>query len=514
MLRGTSINLGLVLRSFTRMLAIVGTCGMLAPGSLVPLSAQDETRSEARAKRPNILLILADDLGSAELGCYGQQQIRTPNLDALAAQGMRFTQAYSGSPVCAPARCVLLSGRHAGHAFIRNNSEGGGWGPDAPEGQLPIPSSEITLGERLQALGYETGFVGKWGLGGPGSTGHPLYQGFDRFYGYLCQRVAHNHYPTHLWDNHDVDILGNDYFAAHQKIEAPLSDSAEYERRFMGRTYAPDRMLEEALKFLDQQREEPFFLEFATTIPHLALQVPSDSLAEYDGVFEESEYLGDRSYLPHPRPRSAYAAMITRMDRDLGRLFAKLDELGIANETLVIFTSDNGPTFTGGADTQYFQSAGELRGLKGSVYEGGLRVPLIVRWPGRVPAGTTSSVPTSFQDVVPTLMEASGGSVPSETDGVSMLPVWTGSAAAADRTVPLYWELGKAQALRVGDWKLVRSVDAQNRTKAELFDLASDPGEQHNRWEDSPEQAELMLQAIRAARTTSAEFPSPFDDGQ
>lgn len=473
------------------------------------------TAPEPVANRlPNIVLILADDLGSSELGCYGSSKIRTPRIDALAAQGMRFTQAYSGSPVCAPSRCVLMTGLHTGHSFVRNNSERGGWGPDDPEGQVPLPDQAITLAERLKEHGYATGAFGKWGLGGPGSTGHPCYQGFDRFYGWLCQRVAHNYYPTHLWDNHDVDVLGNSYFSAHQKIMEPLATEQEYFDRYAGAVYGPDRVIEEALEFVDSQGETPFFLYFATPVPHASLQVPLDSLEEYAGAFEETPYLGSQGYLPHPRPHSAYAAMITRLDRDLGRLFDRLEEKGLSENTIVIFTSDNGPTFNGGTDSEFFDSASGLRGLKGSVYEGGLRVPLIVRWPGSVEAATTSELPVSFQDFTPTLLEAIGATLPAGLDGISMMPTLVGQQDSQREHDVLYWELGMQQAVRRGDWKLVRVTNREGETRTQLFNLRDDPSEQENRAESDPEVLEWMLALARSSRNTSEQFPSVYDDGR
>ena len=329
--------------------------------ALVPAVAPT-LRADPPAK-PNIVFILADDLGYAELGCYGQQKIRTPNIDALAAAGMRFTQHYSGSPVCAPSRCTLLTGMHTGHAFVRDNYEIGNWEQDSPEGQLPLPADTVTLGRLLQRAGYATAAIGKWGLGGPDSTGQPNRQGFDFWYGYLCQRVAHNYYPTHLWRNSEKDLLpGNEWFRSHQKLAETPADLAAYER-YRGQTYAPDRMIEQALGFVRSHKNGPFFLYFATPVPHAAIQVPDDSLAEYHAKFDQEPYLGQKGYLPHPEPRAGYAAMITRMDRDIGRLLALLDELGIGDNTLVIFSSDNGPTFNGGTDSEFFRSAGPLRGL-------------------------------------------------------------------------------------------------------------------------------------------------------
>ena len=266
---------------------------------------------------PNIVFILADDLGYGEVGCFGQEKIKTPHIDSLAKEGVRLTEHYSGSPVCASSRCVLLTGLHTGHAEIRNNREVGGWGQDEPEGQLPLSAGTNTISSSLQKNGYVTGAFGKWGLGGPESDGHPNKQGFDTFYGYLCQRVAHNYYPTHLWNNQTKEMLeGNGvWFAAHEKLDAP----PETYERFAAGTYAPDRILEEAVDFIDAHAKEPFFLYFASTIPHLALQIPDEELGAYPKSWDTEPYLGDKGYLPHPRPRAAYAAMITRFDAEVGR---------------------------------------------------------------------------------------------------------------------------------------------------------------------------------------------------
>jgi len=278
-------------------------------------------RSFERAERkPNIIFILADDLGYAELGCYGQKRIKTPNIDKLAQEGVRFTNCYSGSPVCAPSRCVLLTGKHTGHAYVRDNLE------IEPEGQQPLPSGTVTLPKLLKQAGYSTALIGKWGLGYPGSSGDPLKQGFDFFFGYNCQRKAHNHYPEYLWRNNDKVVLkGND-------------------GKGNGTQYAPDLMEEEALRFIRENKRGPFILFFTTTIPHLALQVPDDSLREYKSQWDDPPYEGKKGYLPHQNPRAAYAAMVSRLDRTVGRISRKLHELEIEEETLVIFTSDNGST--------------------------------------------------------------------------------------------------------------------------------------------------------------------------
>ena len=465
-------------------------------------STQEQTFTSANIDKPNIIFILADDLGYGELGCYGQTKIKTPNLDRLAQQGMRFTQHYSGSPVCAPSRCTLLTGKHTGHAYIRANKEMGGWGPDEPEGQLPLPANTTTIATLLQSQGYATGGFGKWGLGGPGSTGHPNNQGFDHWYGYLCQRVAHNYYPTHLWRNNDKHILeGNEYFAAHQKLKEPPQDKSGYDR-FQSKHYAPDLMIDEALQFVRSNKDKPFFLYYATPIPHAALQVPDDSVKPYLGMWEETQYLGNKGYLPHPTPRAAYAAMISRMDRDIGSLLSLLDELEIADNTIVIFTSDNGPTFNGGTDSKFFNSAGPLRGLKASIYEGGIRVPLIVRWPGRIASGSKSDHVCAFWDFLPTLCKVSGIDSPVDIDGVSMLPTWLGQTQAAHEY--LYWEYRGNQVVRKGHWKAILK---KNKEVIELYDLESDIAESKNVASENPELASELAKIMQSARTDSQHFP-------
>ena len=465
------------------------------------LGCQPEVRS------PHIIYILADDLGYNEVGAYGQSIIQTPTLDQLAADGIRFTQHYSGSPVCAPSRGSLLTGKHTGNAYIRDNYEMGGWGPNEPEGQLPLPDAEITIAELLKPLGYKTGFVGKWGLGGPDSEGHPVRQGFDLFYGYLCQRVAHNYYPTHLWHNEEPDSLdGNTYFAAHQRIDEPLESNEAYYERFTGAQYAPDLMLSSALEFIKSNKNDPFFLVFATPVPHLALQVPLESLIQYDDLDERGAYLGNKGYLPHPKPLAAYAGMISRMDRDIGQILALVDDLGLTDNTIIMFSSDNGTTYTGGVDADYFNSVGELRGLKGSVFEGGIRVPMIVKWPNNIAAGTTSGHISAFWDVMPTIAEIAGATVPDDIDGLSFLPTLTGNVSDQRKHESLYWEyhaFGGMQAVRMGDWKGVRrEIRRQEDAPIELYNLTDDIQESKDVSKENPETVELV-RSIMDSRSLS-----------
>jgi len=459
---------------------------------------------------PNVVFIMADDLGYGEVGCYGQTKIRTPSIDRIAAEGVRFTQHYSGSPVCAPSRCALLTGLHMGHAYIRDNDEmderGDVWHDPALEGQRPLLEGTFTLGTLFQSAGYATGAMGKWGLGGPDSSGHPNRQGFDHWYGYLCQRVAHNHYPTHLWRNGEKDILeGNEYFYPHQRLpeDADPTDPASYEP-YSGSVYSQDAMAEEARAFIQGHAEEPFFLYLPFTVPHASLQVPEDSLEEYVDAFEETPYTGSQGYLPHPKPRAAYAAMVTRMDREIGRILDLLEELGLTEDTLVLFTSDNGPTFNGGTDSTFFDSAAGLRGLKTQLWEGGIRVPLVARWPSRIPAGSVSDLPSAFWDFLPTFADLLEKPLPVPTDGVSLFPTLGGIPRAQATHEYLYWEFQGRQAVRMGGWKAYRTADSG---EFELFDLASDPGETLEVSAENPQIVARITDIMADARSESDLFP-------
>ncbi len=472
----------------------------------------------AESSRPNIVFILADDLGYGEIGCFGQTKIKTPHLDKLAAEGMRLTQHYSGNAVCAPSRCVLMTGKHPGHAFIRDNRS------TPPEGQYPIPSETVTLPKLLGKAGYVCGGFGKWGLGGPGSAGEPLKQGMNRFFGFNCQAVAHNHYPTYLWDNDKKVPLNNPEFSAHQPLAKDLDprDPASYSQ-FTGKEFAQDRIMEQALKFVRDNHERPFFLYVPSTIPHVAIQVPDDSLNEYLGQFEETPYVGNKGYLPHRTPRAAFAAMITRLDRDVGRIVALVRELGLEENTLFVFSSDNGPldhAYQGfaGTDGRFFNSAGPLRGQKGSLYEGGFRVPTIACWKGKIPAGTTRERVSGFEDWLPTLVEIAGAkdSTPKEIDGISLLPTLLGQPQPERpflyREFPSY---GGQQIVRIGDWKGVRQSLKPNgkgkepSLKIELYNLKNDIGETKDVAAEHPDIIAQMENLMREQHTPSAEFPLP-----
>jgi arylsulfatase len=444
--------------------------------------------SRLTAAPPNVVLIVADDLGWAELGCYGQKLIRTPSVDRMAAGGMKFTRFYAGNAVCAPSRCCLMTGKHAGHATIRNNRE------VKPEGQHPIRAEDVTVAELLRGKGYATAAMGKWGLGMFGSTGDPLTQGFDAFYGYNCQRHAHSHYPTYLYRND-------------QRFNLPGNDGKT------GDAYTQDLFEAEALRFLEANRDKPFFLYLPFIVPHVAVQVPEESLAEYRGKLgADPAYTGKRGYQPHPAPHAGYAAMVTRMDRSVGRILDKLNELKLDENTLVLFTSDNGPTHNaGGADSAFFKSAGELRGLKGSLYDGGIRTPFVAYWPGKIKSGTTCETPFYFPDVLPTLCELAGAEPPKDIDGVSILPTLLGRPGQKTHDF-LYWEFpgagyGGQQAVQAGDWKAVRQNLAKGVIKTELYDLAKDPNETRDLADRNPDVLKRLEAILRDQHTPSADFP-------
>ncbi len=464
---------------------------------------------------PNIVFFLADDLGYGDLGCFGQRRIRTPNVDALAAGGMRLTRHYSGNAVCAPSRCVLMTGLHPGHAYIRNNRS------VPPEGQFPIPSATVTLARLLQQHDYATGAFGKWGLGGPTSSGDPLRQGFDRFFGFNCQSVAHNYYPTYLWDNDRRQPLANPAFSAQQKLPATAdpNDPASY-TAYIGTQYAPDLIAEQAREFIRANKDRPFLLYFPTTVPHLALQVPEDSLAEYRDAFEDAPYDGSRRYLPHRAPRAAYAAMVTRMDREIGRIVELIANLGLDERTIFVFSSDNGPLYDelGGTDTDFFRSAGPLRGRKGSLHEGGIRVPTIVRWKGHIAAGGASDRTTGFEDWLPTILELIGAeqSNPKAIDGISFAPTLLGKTQP---TRPfLYREFpdgGGQQAAWIGDWKGIRpqmlpkGTSGSPNLRVELYNLIVDVGETRDLSADHPDVVAQLEAIMKSQHTPSVEFPLP-----
>lgn len=430
---------------------------------------------------PNIIYILADDLGYGELGAYGQTKIKTPNLDRLAAQGMRFTQHYTGAPVCAPSRYMFLTGVHAGHAYIRGNYELGQFSDDKEGGQMPIPETTPTLAKMLKRAGYQTAMVGKWGLGVSGTTGSPLLQGFDYYYGYLDQKQAHNYYPTHLWENDKIDPLDNHYFLVHNKIKEGNSQAAF--DQFKGKDYAPDRMINKAIKFIDTTTTEaPFFLYYPSPIPHVSLQVPDSLVEQYRDKFEEKPYYGNKGYTAHQYPRSAYAAMITRLDSEVGKIWERVKVRGQEENTLILFSSDNGPTFAGGVDASFFKSAAEFRGLKMDVYEGGIRIPFIAYWKNKIEAGKISDLVSGHWDMYNTFAELTGQSS-SSADGISILPELLGKKGQKKHDF-IYFEYPEKNgqiAVIMGDWKGVKvNMKTDPNVQWELYNLKTDPQEQHD----------------------------------
>ncbi|MBD3265474.1 sulfatase-like hydrolase/transferase [bacterium] len=427
-------------------------------------------------QKPNIIFIMADDLGYGDLGCYGGNKVNTPNIDRMAREGLKFTQHYAGSTVCAPSRCCIMTGLHTGHAYIRGNKE------IQPEGQWPLPAETDTIAKRMKKAGYKTGIVGKWGLGSPGSEGEPNKQGFDHWFGYLCQREAHSFYPDHLWRNGE-------------RVELD------------GKTYSHDLMTKEVLDFIEDSKEDPFFLYVPYTIPHAALQVPAESMDPYMGKFGDDPERPTGHYAKQKHPRAAFAGMVSRMDRDVGRILQQLKTLGLAENTLVMFSSDNGPHREGGHDPKYFDSNGPLRGIKRDLYDGGIRVPMIAYWPGTIQAGTETDHISAFWDLMPTYLELGGAEPPRNIDGISMAPLLTGKPNRQKKHEYLYWEFhrgGFNQAIRMGKWKAVR---LGLESPIELYNIENDIGETDNVAEKHPAIVKKAETLFKKAHTESKLFP-------
>ena len=452
-------------------------------------------------KRPNFIIILADDLGYGETGCYGQKIIRTPHIDKMAEQGIRFTDFYSGSPVCAPSRCCLLTGLNTGHAQIRDNLEIGEWNDYM--GQKPLEPHTITLESMMKQAGYKTACIGKWGLGGPGSTGIPNKQGFDFFFGYLCQRQAHNHYPSYLWYNEKRYITGNPEFSPHQKLGGDPSDSSNYQK-YRGISYAEELFIEAAVDYIRKNKDSSFFLVMTYTLPHLALQVPGNYLSAYPELMNDKPYTGQMGYLPCLHPHATYAAMISALDNATGRILEVLASNHLDSNTCVIFTSDNGAPFSlGGADPVFFSSNGNLRGGKGSLYEGGIRVPFIVSWPGQIRAGQVCRDPYALWDIMPSIAQLAHFEPPDSIDGISFAPVLRGAKNNQGHEF-LYWEYassGGSQAIRAGKWKALRKeLIKEPLRRFELYDLSADPGEKINVANQHPD---IILKMVKYSQKRS-----------
>ncbi len=458
--------------------------------SLTFLACGHNTKNE---QLPNIVYILADDLGYGDLSCYGQQKFSTPNIDRLAKQGMLFSQHYAGCTVSAPSRASLMTGLHTGHTPIRGNKS------TEPEGQWPLPSSSITVAEVLKTRGYVTGAFGKWGLGYIDTEGDPNAQGFDEFFGYNCQGLAHNYYPDHLWHNHDKILLhGND----------------------SGKTgtYSPDIIHKAAIDFLEKNRNKRFFLYYPTTIPHAELFAKEEYMKNFRGKFDpEKLFKGVDAgptfrkgpYGSQPEAHAAFAAMINELDDYVGDLLAKLTELGLEKNTIVIFTSDNGPHLEAGADPDFFNSNGDLRGYKRDMYEGGIRSPMLVRWPDKVKAGSISDHISAFWDILPTFADITGAEKPANIDGISFLPALLGKKQKQHDY--LYWEFheqGGKVALRMGNWKAVKlNVDKDPQGITELYDLSKDISETNNIASSNPEIVNRLEALMKEAHIPSKVFP-------
>jgi len=438
---------------------------------------------------PNVLLIQADDLGYGDLSAYGQARFKTPSLDRLAREGIRFTQYYAGSTVCAPSRTALMTGLHTGHAWIRGN---GGM----PGGDVPLRAEDVTLGQVVKDAGYRTAVIGKWGLGQPGSTGEPNRKGFEYAFGFLDHRHAHRQFTDHLWRN-----------------GARVSTDLD-------RDYVNDLFTRETAAFIEKADPRPFFVYLNYTVPHAELRVPADSLQQFHGRFPEHPFANPAAdakpdgarpdaaslgYRSQPEPHAAFAAMITRMDRDVGRLLDLLRERHLEQRTLVLFVSDNGPHREGGGDPAFFKSAGPLRGIKRDLYEGGIRVPMIARWVGAFPSGRVSNHPWAHWDMLPTIAEIAGARVPAGIDGMSMVRALRGEPQPTHDF--FYWEFherGFQQAVRMGRWKAVR---LNPKEPLELYDLDADAGEQHNLAAANPDIVEKIDTYLRTARSGSDRWP-------
>ncbi len=474
----------------------------------------------AAADKPNIVFFLADDLGYGELGCYGQEKIKTPRIDSIAAEGMRFTRAYSGNAVCAPSRCVLMTSKHPGKATIRNNKR------VEPEGQYPIGADEITLAERLKAEGYVCGAFGKWGLGNVWSEGNPTKQGFDRFFGYNCQTLAHSYYPESLWSNNDpFPLKNNPPIPGHANLApgADPSDPASY-KQFVGQDYSPDRIQKAAMAFLRENAKKPFFFFFPTTLPHVALQIPEEEMGSYRALqWSDPPFDGrQKGYTPQFTPRAAYAAMITKLDKYVGEVLDFLREQDLAENTIVIFTSDNGPTHIPEVDHDFFQSSSIFKGLKGDLFEGGIRIPQIIRWPRKIAPDTTTDHVTGFEDWAPTLLELIGGKAPTGIDGVSFARTLLGKQQAPRpalyREFPGY---GGQQAVWLdGRWKgirtdLNRAQSTSKKLTTQLYDIEKDPGESTDVAAEHPEIVKEIEAIMKREHVPSEIFPiSALDGGE
>lgn len=462
-------------------------CYALFPFLLIITTASQKITAQQLQKQPNIIFILADDLGYGDIACYGQQKIETPNIDRLAKTGIRFTQFYSGSTVCAPARSSFMQGLHTGHTAIRGNRG------SAPEGQVPLPDSATTIAMLLQQNGYATAAFGKWSLGFINTPGDPQAKGFDEFYGYNCQTLAHNYYPDHLWHNHErIDLSVN-----------LKSDSI----------YSADLIHQQALKFLNAGHSKPFFLYLPYTLPHADVIVPHDDVYDYYvRKFNEQPVAvkssDNESHHFDPHPHAAFAAMVSRLDTYVGEIMKAVKQKGGEENTLIIFTSDNGPHKENGGDPVFFNSNAGLRGIKRDLYEGGIRVPFIAYQKGITKAGTVNTMPFALWDLYPTFLEMAGAPLTKHTDGISMLPAISGKKQAGHKY--FYWEFHEAggrQAVRMGDWKAVKADVSKNSPALELYHLKNDPQEKNNVATKYPAIVKQIEEIMKEAYVPNRDWP-------
>tara|TARA_X000000368_G_scaffold392769_1_gene357916 strand:+ start:107 stop:1633 length:1527 start_codon:yes stop_codon:yes gene_type:complete len=476
------------------------------------------SKNEQKDILPNIVFVLADDLGYGEIGVFGQKIIKTPNIDNLAKDGMILTDHYTGSPVCAPARAVLLTGLHSGNNPIRGNDEwrerGDVWSFkgmfDNPEleGQRPMPDSIVTIADILRSKGYKTGMVGKWGLGAPNTNSIPNNKGFDFFYGYNCQRQAHTLYPSHLWRNNERHILDNEIVDKGKLPKHLDPNKTESYRPYNQKDYAPTLMHEEAIKFIERNKDESFFLYYASPIPHLPLQAPEKWVNYYkEKIGKERPYQGESGYYPNQYPKATYAAMISYLDQQVGELVEKLKEIGKYENTLIIFSSDNGPTHLKQVDINFFNSAGPFVNsedtVKGNLNEGGIRVPTIVTWPDVIPSGSTSNHPSTFYDYLATVSDLVDESLPYKTDGISFLP--TLKSKNQEKHKYLYWEFpsyGGQQAIRIDKWKGIKKGLFKGPSKLKLYNLSVDLKESNDVASEYPEIVVKMENMMKEAHKT------------
>lgn len=485
-------------------------------------STKEEDNTEIT--KPNIIYILADDLGYGELGAYGQTKIETPNIDGLAKEGMLFTQHYSGAPVCAPARAVLMTGKHPGHSFIRGNDEWSSRGEKGDvqnykkmakdstlEGQRPFPENTITIASLLKDSGYKTGMFGKWGLGAPHTKSIPTKMGFDYFFGYNCQRQAHTYNPLHLYENENrYHLIENDTIAPHTKLSKGEDPYAlESYEKYNQPIYAPEISFEKIISFVDSTKNDPFFLYWATPIPHAALQAPKKWVNYYVNKFgDEEPYLGNKGYFPVRYPHATYAAMVSYLDENVGKLIAHLKETGKYDNTIIIFTSDNGPTYNGGTDSPWFNSGGQFKSEagrgKGYLYEGGIRVPMIASWPGKIKPGTRTNHISAFWDIMPTVCDIVNTETPIDIDGISFLNTLTQKEEQKQHEF-LYWEFpeyGGQVAVRIGKWKIIWKNIKKGNKELELYNLDEDETETTNIANEHPEIVEKLFEIIKKEHST------------